>query len=219
MIKLFAERKQLEVFNMMKIYAIMNDVKYDDLEAAVMSAEEQELESIEIDIYSDDDKYMRTVETRKEDGYTYTAYCVWDWEKQNYLNEMEVFYDCYESAVEVVKKAPAGHYTIDTVLQDVGQYLDTIEREEYISNIKITFKHTNNYNNGFDETKSIVINGSDSFEDWLRNNYAEFTIDFDMSAHPYDKIYKICDCYNYKETGEAFIVVSMEYTNEETRGV
>lgn len=119
----------------MSTYVMMKDEKYTSVEDAAMVAEQLDLDEVDIDVYDEAGAYKRTVTVKANEGYTYTAFCIWDYQRAedgDWYEGNEIFYDTEEAAREALEGAPAGRYTIDEVKQDASQKYDTVHRTEVV---------------------------------------------------------------------------------------
>ena len=85
-------------------------------------------------------------------------------------------------------------------------------------NKKYIYRFCKNYfeNEYFEETESIVTDGVYDFEDWLKdsiNGYNNYTVEHEDGSNTY---YIIDGCN--ERTGEMYVVISEEDTDEELRG-
>lgn len=129
-----------------------------------------------------------------------------DWNQQYFADYFGIPKRRIEDWEQGVSRCPK--YVIDLI-----EY--KLKKEGLIVNNKITFVWARNYdqsqpNNGFgEETDSIVTDGVYDFEDWLSDN--------DVPFEEEDGVYFVID-EDDERTGEAYMVVSEEPTDEDPRG-
>lgn len=121
----------------MKIYVLLNGgARFDTMEDAAAEAQRLGLKEAELDVYdADTGAWLEGEAIDAESGYSYTAYCIWDYtgdDRGTWYQGIEVMYNAEAEARDVLKGAPRGRYSIDRVSQTVSEYGETVDRTEII---------------------------------------------------------------------------------------
>lgn len=114
----------------MKTYVTIDGIdgkKFDTVEDAVLYIEEQEMETAEIDIYSEDGTFLeyQTIESKKDYSFVmYGIFIINDNGQQEWYNNTETQYNTEEEAREIIGNLPQGKYIISKIQQDVYTYYE-----------------------------------------------------------------------------------------------
>ena len=113
----------------MKTYVMMNNKKFNTVEDAVIEAENLHLESADIDIYTDDGKYIESQTVREDEMYSFIMYAAGrtDTENWEYYHNIEKYYNTAEEAALSVEKKDRKNVRIDAVNQTTNTYFETVE--------------------------------------------------------------------------------------------
>lgn len=113
----------------MKTYVMMNNKKFNTVEDAVIEAENLHLESADIDIYTEDGKYIESQTIREDEMYSFIMYTVGrtDTENWEYYHNIEKYYNTAEEAALSVKRKDRKNVRIDAVNQTTDTYFETVE--------------------------------------------------------------------------------------------
>ena len=114
----------------MKTYVTIDGIdgkKFDTVEDAVLYIEEQEMETAEIDIYSEDGTFLEYQTIESKNDYSFVMYGIFiinDNGQQEWYNNTETQYNTEEEAREIIGNLPQGKYIISKIQQDVYTYYE-----------------------------------------------------------------------------------------------
>lgn len=114
----------------MKTYVAIDGIdgkKFDTVEDAVLYIEEQEMETAEIDIYSEDGTFLEYQTIESKNDYSFVMYGIFiinDNGQQEWYNNTETQYNTEEEAREIIGNLPQGKYIISKIQQDVYTYYE-----------------------------------------------------------------------------------------------
>lgn len=102
--------------------------KFDTVEDAVLYIEEQEIETAEIDIYSEDGTFLEYQTIESKNNYSFVMYGIFtivnDNGQQEWFNNTEMQYNSEQEAREIIGDLPQGEYIISKIQQDVYTYYE-----------------------------------------------------------------------------------------------
>lgn len=110
-------------------YAMMNNKRFNTVEDAVIEAENLHLESADIDIYTEDGKYIESQTVREDEMYSFIMYTIGrtDTENWEYYHNIEKYYNTAEEAALSVEEKDRKNVRIDAVDQTTDTYFETVE--------------------------------------------------------------------------------------------
>lgn len=114
----------------MKTYVTIDGIdgkKFDTVEDAVLYIEEQEMETAEIDIYSEDGTFLEYQTIESKNDYSFVMYGIFiinDNGQQEWYNNTETQYNTEEETREIIGNLPQGKYIISKIQQDVYTYYE-----------------------------------------------------------------------------------------------
>lgn len=122
----------------MKTYVTIDSIdgkKFDTVEDAVLYIEEQEIETTEINIYSEDGTFLEYQTIESKNSYSFVMYGIFvnNNGRQEWYNNTETQYNSEQETREIINDLPQGEYVISMIKQDVYTYyeykdIDTITK-------------------------------------------------------------------------------------------
>lgn len=115
----------------MKTYVTIDGIdgkKFDTVEDAVIYIKEQEMETAEIDIYSEDGTFLEYQTIESKNDYSFVMYGIFiivnDNGLQEWYNNTETQYNSEQETREIIGNLPQGEYIISKIEQDVFSYYE-----------------------------------------------------------------------------------------------
>lgn len=114
----------------MKTYVAIDGIdgkKFDTVEDAVLYIEEQEIETTEINIYSEDGTFLEYQTIESKNNYIFAMYGIFvnNYGYQEWYNNTETQYNSEQETREIVNDLPQGEYIISMIKQDMSTYYES----------------------------------------------------------------------------------------------